>query len=117
MMHEMRTTATDEPVAWCVCLSVARLRTASTDPAGLFGVRDPGTQITSYCIGFPAHSMRTSPNYFGYLPYHFWLNVVVLVAEGDERPTTTMDEDDAVSYGRLYGIHLALYLCPVLIYL
>jgi len=49
-MHEMRTIATDDPVAWSVCLSVKRLRPAKTAKRiqVLFGVE---------ALGSPGHNV------------------------------------------------------------
>jgi len=53
-MHEMRTIATDDPVAWCVCLSVTRLRPAkAADQAPVLWRSWGGAQGTLYQTSIP----------------------------------------------------------------
>jgi len=76
-MREMETIATDDPVAWCVCLSVRRAPepckiAEQTDV--LFGVEtpaDPRNIVLDEGPHLPrlggGGSMRPFPNYFGHL--------------------------------------------------
>jgi len=82
-MHEMRTVATDNHVAWSVCLSVYKtsvpcktvmfieVRFGAEHPGG------PGSIVLYGVLDFLTDSMRPSPNNFGYL-FHFLARFILI---------------------------------------
>jgi len=73
-MHEMRTIATDDPVAWCVYQSLfvdAPALAKAAERIEFLCVMDNSRNLRNMvlfgCFDFPTDSMRPSTKYFGRL--------------------------------------------------